>query len=94
MPTYEYFCSFCKFHVELIMKDFNPPKNKLCPKCGKMAPRIVSRTHFVLSDKCLWPTRELTKTEVHNQRHARNVEFEKRKRELDADNALPEVYKR
>jgi putative FmdB family regulatory protein len=42
MPLYEYYCMTCDFTFEELSALSESAKKKLCPACGKKAPRTVS----------------------------------------------------
>lgn len=48
MPIYEYQCSDCGRVFEEWAKSAEAHKDEKCPDCGGVAPRIMSRTSFVL----------------------------------------------
>lgn len=41
MPLYEYMCSKCKEHVEVVQKVTDPPLKK-CQKCGSALKKLIS----------------------------------------------------
>lgn len=47
MPLYEYKCSECKHHFELL-QSFNAEKTQACPVCGSKSDRLMSLGSFVL----------------------------------------------
>ena len=42
MPIYEYFCEYCNHTFDLLQEIGSDRINK-CPKCNKMAKRLISR---------------------------------------------------
>lgn len=48
MPIYEYECPKCGNVFEEWGKASEPHQMEPCPKCGTPAPRVISRTSFVL----------------------------------------------
>src|SRR5215470_2181998 len=45
MPLYEYECSACGHHFEVIRKFSDPPEKK-CPKCGGLVHKLQSAPAF------------------------------------------------
>ncbi|MCK9431626.1 MAG: zinc ribbon domain-containing protein [Candidatus Omnitrophica bacterium] len=43
MPTYEYECTSCGHHFEILQKMSDKPKTK-CPECGKKLKKLISST--------------------------------------------------
>jgi putative FmdB family regulatory protein len=50
MAIYEYECKKCNHRFETLTKK---PTNKpeTCPECGDVAPKVVSKSTFILGDK-------------------------------------------
>lgn len=47
MPNYEYQCTKCNHQFEILhLKTTN--KDEACPKCGKKAKKLISRSSFRL----------------------------------------------
>ena len=47
MPIYEYECSDCGKHCEVIQK-FNDEPLSICPECGGNLHKLVSQSSFIL----------------------------------------------
>jgi putative FmdB family regulatory protein len=47
MPIYEYNCTKCRKHFELMQKMSDAGEAK-CPDCGHSSKRVISRTSFSL----------------------------------------------
>jgi putative FmdB family regulatory protein len=47
MPIYEYECTKCKEHLEIMQKITEDPLSE-CPTCGGNIKRLISNTSFIL----------------------------------------------
>lgn len=47
MPTYEYNCTKCNKHFEIVQKITDKSEAK-CPDCGASATRLISQSSFAL----------------------------------------------
>ena len=47
MPVYEYKCSSCDEHLE-VMQKISDPRLTICPECGGELTKLISNTSFVL----------------------------------------------
>jgi len=47
MPIYEYLCTKCRQHTEVMQRMSDPPLTK-CPSCSGKLRKLVSNTSFVL----------------------------------------------
>ncbi|HEB02003.1 MAG TPA: zinc ribbon domain-containing protein [Nitrospirae bacterium] len=47
MPVYEYKCSSCDEHLE-VMQKISDPRLTICPECGGELTKLISTTSFVL----------------------------------------------
>jgi len=47
MPLYEYECSRCSEHVEILTRTYDAPQGPVCKKCGSTSlRRLVSRVQY------------------------------------------------
>jgi putative FmdB family regulatory protein len=58
MPTYEFSCPSCEHDFERILKLSEYETPQLCPQCGAVSRRWVSKTSFVLAGDD-WPSKAL-----------------------------------
>ena len=52
MPIYEFECKSCKEIFEKIISIREDSSNIRCPKCSKLAKKLISRNRFILSGGC------------------------------------------
>jgi len=50
MPIYEYICPKCSSKFELMRPMSQSDEKAACPKCGKPAPRAISRFSCLVKD--------------------------------------------
>lgn len=47
MPLYEYECTRCSEHVEILTRTYDAPQDPVCKKCGsKSLRRLVSQVQY------------------------------------------------
>lgn len=69
MPNYEFECPKCGENFECILpfNQYKEPQD--CPKCGVIADKLVSKSHFVLKGGG-WPSKEMrVKSQMRSRRH-------------------------
>jgi putative FmdB family regulatory protein len=85
MPFYEYECTSCRSHVEVLQKISDKPLKK-CPNCGKSALRkLMSAPVFRLKGSGWYETD--FKSDKENKRNLAGADKEEAKPEAKADDA-------
>jgi len=94
MPFYEYECSACKHHTEVLQKISDAPLKK-CPECGKQAlKRLISAPVFRLKGGGWYETDFKSDNETKRNlvgKEEGESKSDEKKSESSADTAKPEA---